>query len=88
MTCLFSTSYGEENVSLISFNRDNLKYLSTQDEAYLNQYTVGIDRGVVVPVQAGLVSYDFSPKISKSMSVILKDWSDKRQRRNKVQVVT
>ena len=56
-----SFSYGEENVSLISFNRDNLKYLSTQDEAYLNQYTVGIDRGVVVPVQAGSRSFDFSP---------------------------
>jgi len=61
-----SFSYGEENVSCIAFNRDNLKYLSTLDEAYLNQYTVGIDRGVVVPVQAGLVSYDFTPNQIKN----------------------
>ncbi|MFM7982383.1 MAG: transposase, partial [Candidatus Fonsibacter sp.] len=38
----------------------------TLDEACLNQYTVGIDRGVVVPVQAGLESFNFSPNQIKN----------------------
>jgi putative transposase len=61
-----SFSYGEADASLISFNRDNLRYLSSLDESYLNQYTVGIDRGVAIPVHAGTVSYDFSPNQIKN----------------------
>ena len=86
-----SFSYGEENVSLTSFNRDNLKYLSSLDEAYLNQYTIGIDRGVVVPVQAGSVSYDFSPNQMRNKQKherYIKRLERQKAKKKKGQVVT
>lgn len=40
---------------------DNLAMLSSADRAWLEENTVGVDRGVTVPVQAGDQSFDFTP---------------------------
>lgn len=59
-------SYGEPESSHISFNRDNLHYLYQKDHTWLHQHTVGIDRGIAIPVQAGNQAYDFTPEQQKN----------------------
>ena len=44
---------------------DNLEYLRKCDRAFLDRHTVGIDRGVVRPVQAGADVYDLLPAQKK-----------------------
>lgn len=39
---------------------DNLRYLSVMNAQELDKITIGVDRGVVIPVQAGDNKYDFS----------------------------
>lgn len=41
---------------------ENLKYLQQSDRSFLAQHTVGIDRGVVRPVQAGSEVFDLTPE--------------------------
>ena len=40
---------------------DHLKYLRDQDAGFLANHVVGIDRGVVRPVQAGAAAFDLTP---------------------------
>lgn len=40
--------------------QQHLDYLKGSSEEFLEEFTVGIDRGVAVPIQAGEMSYDFS----------------------------
>jgi putative transposase len=55
-----SFCYGETELSSLAFNKENLKYLNTISETYLNVHVVGIDRGVAIPVQCGNDSFDFT----------------------------
>lgn len=45
---------------------ENLKYLRDADRSFLENNTVGIDRGVVRPVQAGAEVFDLSPEQKKN----------------------
>lgn len=44
----------------LSTQEDNLKYLRDSDQKFLENYTVGIDRGVARPVQAGADVFDLT----------------------------
>lgn len=48
-----SFSYGEPEVSSHIYNQANLQHLSGCEQQWLEKHTVGIDRGVIRPVQAG-----------------------------------
>ena len=41
-------------------NQEHLDYLKTCDREFLEEFTVGIDRGVARPVQAGSESFNFN----------------------------
>lgn len=45
---------------------ENLKHLRDADQSFLENNTVGIDRGVVRPVQAGAEVFDFTPEQKKN----------------------
>ena len=47
-------------LSLMFDNQEHLDYLKTFDREFLEEFTVGIDRGVARPVQAGPESFDFN----------------------------
>jgi len=47
---------------------DYLKYLKSASPEFLEKHTIGIDRGVVRPVQAGHLVFDFSPEQKKNKS--------------------
>ena len=47
---------------------DHLKYLRGQDADFLVKHVVGIDRGVVRPVQAGQAAFDFTPEQKRHKS--------------------
>lgn len=47
-------------------NKQHLDWLKGATEEYLQEKTVGIDRGVAIPVQAGEKSFDFTGKQKKS----------------------
>ena len=53
-----SFSYGEAQKDAISFNKANLQYLRTSSPDWLAQHTIGIDRGVTIPVQTNQRSFD------------------------------
>lgn len=46
----------------ISSNAEHLAFLQGATREFLDEFTVGIDRGVAVPVQAGELSFDFSDR--------------------------
>ena len=50
----------DQDESELLTQEDNLKYLRDADRRYLENHTVGIDRGVVRPVQAGTEVFDFT----------------------------
>lgn len=54
----------EERVddSGIISQEDHLSYLKSYTRAELDEMTIGIDRGVAIPVQAGDTAFDFSPE--------------------------
>ena len=56
-----SFCYGEPEQSHFNFNKANLKHLKTASTAWLEAHTVGIDRGVSIPVQANDISFELSP---------------------------
>jgi putative transposase len=45
---------------------EHLTYLQGATKQYLNAHVIGIDRGVVIPVQAGDQSFDFTPGQKKN----------------------
>lgn len=45
---------------------DNLKYLQGVSRAFLEDHTVGIDRGVIRPIQAGAEVFDLAPEQKKN----------------------
>ena len=44
----------------VQSKKETLKYLKGCDLEYLEKHTIGIDRGVAIPIQAGNQSFDFS----------------------------
>jgi putative transposase len=57
------------DISELNTQKDNLKYLCKASKEYLEKHTVGIDRGVVRPVQAGSEVYDLTPNQKRSRNV-------------------
>ena len=55
------------NTSELSSNAEHLAFLRGATDEYLNDHVVGIDRGVVVPVQAGQVTFDYDASQKKRM---------------------
>jgi putative transposase len=54
------------DVSELLTQKENLKYLQKSNKEYLEKYTIGIDRGVVRPVQAGNDVYELTPNQKRS----------------------
>ena len=50
----------EDNQPEPSTEKENLEYLKGASEQWLNEYVVGVDRGVVVPAHTGEKTYCFS----------------------------
>lgn len=50
----------------LATGHDHLKYLRGASLEFLNQHTVGIDRGIVRPVQAGAEVFDLTPEQKRS----------------------
>ncbi len=67
----FTVSFCYEDSITPSSNtdKDNLRYLQEAPRQYLEKHTVGIDRGVAIPVQVDEASYDFTPEQTKSKAV-------------------
>jgi putative transposase len=63
-TVSFCYEDGKKNNTL-SLN-EHLIYLQGATKQYLNDNVIGIDRGVVIPVQAGDQSFDFTPGQKKN----------------------
>jgi putative transposase len=55
--------------SKIHTPKDNLKYLNKASKEYLEKHTIGIDRGVVRPVQAGNEVYALTPNQKRSQKI-------------------
>ena len=55
-----SFCFEASNDAVITTDVAHLDYLKGTSSAFLEAHVVGIDRGVIIPVQAGDVSYDFS----------------------------
>ncbi len=52
--------------SSLATEQEHLQYLRGASLEFLNQHTVGIDRGIVRPVQAGDEAFDLTPEQKKS----------------------
>lgn len=66
-TVSFCYENGIDDAELLS-NEEHLKRLSESDDAYLENNTIGIDRGVTIPVHSGDKEYDFTSNQKSSMS--------------------
>lgn len=63
--CYENTS---KNETLKKDEKEHFKYLKTRSEAFLNRYTIGIDRGVKIAIQASNdISYDFTNNQAKNL---------------------
>jgi len=85
-----SFCYGEKSEDSWSFNKDNLEWLKNQKEEFLIEHTVGIDRGVAIPVQAGDTAYNFTyeqqrkkEKYQKRIKHVQKNLSRKKYKSNR-----
>ncbi len=61
----FTISYCYEDGKVFPEKNEHLSYLKTCSLQELEKITVGVDRGVAIPVQADDVSYDFTPEQKK-----------------------
>jgi len=67
----YYVSFSYENCkdeSELSSNVEHLAFLQGSSKEYLEEYTIGVDRGVAIPVHAGSMTFDFSENQKKSMS--------------------
>lgn len=75
-----SFSYEDKiDESLLATQREHLDFLKSSSREFLESYTLGIDRGVVRPVQAGDDIFDFS--VEQKRQKIAKEWGLKRYQR-------
>ena len=56
----------EDGMEGLGSNKDHLNWLKGATFGELNDMTIGIDRGVAIPVQAGDLSFDFAPEQKRS----------------------
>lgn len=52
----------------LSSNSEHLAFLQGSSKDYLEENTIGVDRGVAIPVHAGSMTFDFCENQKKSMS--------------------
>jgi putative transposase len=50
----------DRNDKFLLTDEEHLAYLKDQTKTYLNDYVLGIDRGIVIPAQAGDQSFEFT----------------------------
>lgn len=60
--------HDERQDQLFLTDHEHLAYLKEADKKYLNDYVVGIDRGVANPAQVGNQSFDFTPGQKKNLT--------------------
>ena len=60
--------------------KDHLKYLKGASKEWLEEYVIGVDRGVAIPAHTGVKAYDFTGNQKKSMDK-RKRYVEKLQRR-------
>ena len=63
----FCYENGQSDESL-SNNEEHLAFLQGLTKEYLEEHTVGVDRGVAIPVHAGSMTFDFCGNQKKSIS--------------------
>jgi putative transposase len=63
----FCYENGVDETSLSS-NAEHLAFLQGSPREFLEQHSIGIDRGVAIPAQAGELSFDFSASQKRHMS--------------------
>ncbi|KEY61003.1 RNA-guided endonuclease TnpB family protein [Serratia sp. DD3] len=54
--------------STLSSNAEHLAFLQGASREFLEQHTIGIDRGVAIAAQAGEISFDFSARQKRHLS--------------------
>lgn len=57
-----------QSADRLSSNSEHLAFLQGSTKEYLEEHTVGVDRGVTIPVHAGLMTFDFSDNQKKNMA--------------------
>ena len=63
-----SFCFENDNIMEVQSKKETLKYLKGCDLEYLEKHTIGIDRGVAIPIQAGNQSFDFSQTQKKKQN--------------------
>lgn len=66
-TVSFCYENGVSNEGL-SDNKEHLAYLRDATREYLDDNTIGVDRGVTIPVHAGAMTFDFCDNQKKNMT--------------------
>ncbi|WP_137226732.1 RNA-guided endonuclease TnpB family protein [Shewanella sp. MEBiC00475] len=66
-TVSFCYENGKSEVELSS-NAEHLAFLQCSTKEYLEEHTIGVDRGVAIPVHAGLMTFDFSDNQKNHMT--------------------
>lgn len=61
-----SFCYTDDEAESVFTHKDHFDYLQTTSREFLNQYVIGIDRGVIIPAQAGNMSFDFTVNQKKN----------------------
>ena len=54
--------------SQLSSNSEHFAFLQGSSKEYLEEHTVGVDRGVAIPVHTGSMTFDFSTNQKKNMT--------------------
>ncbi|MDI4654762.1 MULTISPECIES: RNA-guided endonuclease TnpB family protein [Pseudoalteromonas] len=63
----FCYENGQSELGLLD-NDEHLSFLQGSTKEYLEEHTIGVDRGVAIPVHAGSITFDFSDNQKKNMS--------------------
>ncbi|SEI57071.1 putative transposase [Allopseudospirillum japonicum] len=58
----------EKDESELLSNAEHLAFLQGSTKEYLEEYTIGVDRGVAIPAHAGSMTFDFCDNQKKHMS--------------------
>ncbi len=64
----FCYNDGKDEGEILS-QADHLQYLRGQSEEFLKQHFIGIDRGIIRPVQAGDQAFDYEDEQKQSMDL-------------------
>jgi putative transposase len=67
--CYYISFCYESSTQAFVTEKEHLEYLKKSSKAWLNKYTIGIDRGVAIPVHAGENQYDFTWNQKKNKKI-------------------